>query len=167
MKTETETESPGMARSPRLGDPPIRWAWLVGLAAIVLVTSTGCVERRYTVRTSPPGARISVNSEDLGVAPLSSTFQYYGDRRIVLEREGYQTERFVQPIDPPRWYNPFTEFFLENLWPFTIRDEREYVYQLRPVESVPKFELRDRAESFRGTAELPLAPRDEPSLFGS
>ena len=56
--------------------------------------------------------------------PASQTFYYYGDRDIVLQAPGYETQRVIQPIKAPWYDNLLTEFFTENLSPFTIRDER-------------------------------------------
>ena len=45
---------------------------------------SGCVERRYTIRTDPPGATVVVNGEEIGPSPASKSFIYYGDRKITL-----------------------------------------------------------------------------------
>ncbi len=45
--------------------------------------------------------------------------------------DGYQTKTVIQPINAPWWDNYVTEFFTENLIPFSMRDEREYKFQLR------------------------------------
>ena len=57
---------------------------LLASAALVAATLTGCVERRYTVRTNVPGTLVYVNGEEIGPVPASKTFYYYGDREIVL-----------------------------------------------------------------------------------
>ena len=61
--------------------------------------------------------------------------------------DGYQTKTLIQPINAPWWDNYVTEFFTENLVPVSLRDEREYKYQLEPAQLPPQGELRDRAES--------------------
>ncbi len=47
-------------------------AALLMLAALGLLS--GCVERRYTIRSDPPGATVIVNGEEIGPAPASKSF---------------------------------------------------------------------------------------------
>src|SRR5262249_35483816 len=106
----------------------------VGTVLAFALVTTGCVERRYTIRTEPPGALVYVNGEELGTAApvVSRSFIYYGKREIVLIADGYQTQKIIQPIDAPWYDNQLTDFFSECLIPWTIRDEREFVYRLAP-----------------------------------
>jgi hypothetical protein len=127
------------------------------LAATIL--SSGCVERRYTLRTNPPGALAIVNGEEIGQTPVSAPFFYYGDREITLIRDGYETRTVIQPIKAPWWDNLVTEFFTENLVPFHFRDEREFNYQLAPASMPRASDLRDRAEELRSEARLQPRPR--------
>ena len=105
-------------------------------ACLVLVAPSlcaGCVERRYTLRTEPPGALAIVNGEEIGPTPVSRSFTYYGDREITFLLDGYETKTVIQPIKAPWWDNLVTEFFTENIVPFTLRDEREFKYELTPA----------------------------------
>jgi hypothetical protein len=119
----------------------------------------GCVERRFTVRTNPPGALVYVNGEELGPAPVSKSFTYYRPREIVLVADGYQTQRIVQPMKAPWYDNVFTEFFTENLVPWTIRDEREFYYEMAPAVDPEPSELVDRAEGLRSRGLVPPPER--------
>jgi hypothetical protein len=132
-------------------------ATLLLLAGASLLS--GCVERRYTIRSDPPGATIIVNGEEIGPTPASKSFVYYGDREITLMLDGYQTKTVMQPINAPWWDNYLTEFFTENVVPLSLRDEREYKYQLTPAQSPPRGELRDRAEGLRTEARVVPKPR--------
>jgi PEGA domain len=134
-----------------------RHATLLLLAGLGLLA--GCVERRYTVRTDPPGALVIVNGEEIGPSPASRSFTYYGDREITMMRDGYETKKVIQKVDAPWWDNLLTEFFTENVIPYSFRDEREFKYQLTPAESPPAGELRDRAESLRSEARILPKPR--------
>jgi hypothetical protein len=119
----------------------------------------GCVERRYTLRTDPPGALAIVNGEEIGLTPVSRSFWYYGDREITFLLDGYETRTIIQPINAPWWDNLFTEFFTENLLPYNLRDEREYRYALTPASSPRAGDLRDRAEQLRSNARVLPKPR--------
>ena len=88
-------------------------AALLFLAGVSLLA--GCVERRYTIRSDPPGATVIVNGEEIGPTPASKSFVYYGQREITLILDGYATKTVIQPINAPWWDNYFTEFFTENI----------------------------------------------------
>jgi hypothetical protein len=119
----------------------------------------GCVERRYTLRTDPPGALAIVNGEEIGPTPVSRSFTYYGDREITFLRDGYQTKTVIQPVNAPWWDNLATEFFSENVLPFTVRDEREFKYQLNPAQQPQAADLKDRAEQVRAESRVLPKPR--------
>jgi hypothetical protein len=121
---------------------------------ISVVIFSGCVERRYTIRTEPPGATVLVNGEEIGPAPASRSFNYYGDRRITLILDGYQTKTLIQPIKAPWWDNYLTEFFTENLVPVSVRDERVFKYGLEPTQKPSQMELQARGESLRTDARI-------------
>jgi PEGA domain len=129
------------------------------LLLVALSLFSGCVERRYTIRTDPPGAIVIVNGEDIGPAPASKSFVFYGDWEITLMLDGYETKTVMQPIKAPWWDNLLTEFFTENLVPLSLRDEREFKYQMTPAQSPPQAELRDRAEALRSEARVLPKPR--------
>jgi hypothetical protein len=128
------------------------------LALAAITAATGCVERRYTIRTNVPAVAV-VNDEEIGPTPASKSFTYYGDRDIILIAPGYQTLRVRQKVDAPWWDNLFTEFFTENLIPFTFRDERVFDYVLVPSVNPPVNDLVARAETLRERAKTPPPPR--------
>lgn len=128
----------------------------------------GCVERRLTVRTDPPGALVSVNGEELGTTPVSMRFDYYGDRRMTVQAEGYNTMNLIQPIKAPWWDNLLTEFVSENMVPFTLRDEREFNYRLTPATTPETGDLLGSAEQLRqaGSTPPPRKSRGLAAWFG-
>jgi hypothetical protein len=130
---------------------------VIGL--LLVSCAGGCVERRYTIRTEPPGALAIVNGEEIGRTPVSRSFTYHGDRDITLMLDGYQTQRIIQPINAPWYDNLLTEFFTENLVPFTIRDERDFTYRMTSA-TVPMIDdLRARGENLRAQAQVAPPPR--------
>ena|SRR5436190_2500136 len=116
------------------------------------MVTTGCVRRRLTVRTNPPGAQVFVDDQEIGTTPCSAAFVYYGTRKITLMKDGYRTETIFQKIPPP-WYElPPLDFLVENVVPLEQRDERIVDVQLVPEELVPQQKLLDRAQSLRDSA---------------
>jgi hypothetical protein len=124
---------------------------LIALAALS-VLSTGCVRRRLTVRTFPPGAQVFVDDQEIGTTPCSASFVYYGTRKITIMKDGYRTETLFQTLNPPWYQIPPLDFVTENLVPREIRDERVVDLQLVPQESVSQEKLVERAQVLRDSA---------------
>lgn len=131
----------------------------VAALAMVAATTTGCVKRRYTIRTDVPGTLVYVNGEEIGATPVSRSFIYYGDRDIQLVADGYETQKIIQPLDAPWWDNNFTDFFTENLLPVTLRDEREFEYRMVPAVNAPTADVLNRAQALRQQAAAPPPPK--------
>jgi hypothetical protein len=133
--------------------------------ACALVALTGCVQRRLTVRSNPPGATCYVDNVEIGTTPVSHDFLYYGTREVKLVKAGYETLTVLQPI-PFAWYQiPPLDFVSDNLTPWEIRDERDFSYNMLPQRDVPAAEVLGRAEGLRasrttppGTAVVPPGP---------
>lgn len=129
--------------------------------ALLLVTFllTGCVERKLSIRTEPSGARAYMDYDLKGTTPVQIDFTHYGSRFVRLEKNGYRTQLATIDLDPP-WHSYFpVNFFTEVLYPFTITDHRERVYELEgdvlPSDREPsqgkvdRKEVQERAEQFR------------------
>jgi len=136
---------------------PLRWWHSIPIVVVAMLCFTGCVRRRMTIRTDPPGAMVYVDDYEIGTTPVSTNFTYYGTRKIRIVKEGYETLTFLQPIPTP-WYEiPPLDFFSENLLPGELRDRRTLYYRLRPQVAVPDPQLRGRAEDLRARGRAPLA----------
>ena len=118
-------------------------------ALVGCVLLAGCVERRLTIRSDPPGALCVVDGRELGFTPVSTNFVYYGTREVRLVKDGYETLTVLQPMSRPWWDTFPVEFVTENLLPRRFRDEKEYDYQLQPARMVTSDELYNRAEELR------------------
>lgn len=136
-----------------------RGRWLTVTSLLVCFGLTGCVERRYTIRTDPPGALVIANGEPIGITPVSKSFTYYGSRSIRIIKEGYETKDLVQPIKAPWFDNLATEFFTENLIPYTFRDDVEFNYKLEPKQTADPLALQARAEATRADAQAQPRPK--------
>ena len=136
--------------------------WLV-IFAVLLGVQVGCVRRRMTIRTNPPGAVVYVDRQRIGVTPVSTNFTYYGTRTVELVKDGYETVTEQHKFTTP-WYEiPGLDFFSENLWPFETRDERILDFQMVPQQAIPPSLVLGRAEQLRADAQQGLmTPMVEP-----
>ncbi|HEV3416738.1 MAG TPA: PEGA domain-containing protein [Pirellulales bacterium] len=133
-----------------------RWAF-AAVTLSLLAAQSGCVERRLTVRSNPPGAQLYVDDYEIGTTPVAVDFTYYGTRKIRLVKDGYETAVINQPIPAP-WYQYFpADFVTENLVPGHIRDERVVTYQMQPAVQVPPDQLVTRAEALRQNGRIGAA----------
>ncbi len=129
---------------------------LIGLALVVSLASlaqSGCVRRRMTVRSNPPGALVYVDDQEVGVTPAATPFTYYGTRKIQIFADGYEPLTVKQPFAAPWYQIPPLDFFFENLWPWEIRDERVVQFELQPQQMIPNEKLIERAEMLRGNTQ--------------
>jgi hypothetical protein len=137
-----------------------RWCRSLGWLLVMLVCAldTGCVQRRLTIRSNPPGALVYIDDYQIGTTPVSTDFVYYGTRKVRLVKGGYETLEVLQPIPTPWYQYPGLDFVSENLVPGEIRDERVVDFQLQPQMVVPGMQLLERGENLRHAAQGPPMP---------
>ncbi len=123
-------------------------SWLAAFVILSLLL-TGCVTRRLTMRSEPPGARVYVGDEEIGTTPVSHDFTYYGTRKIRMVKDGYETLIVNQPIPAPWYQIPPLDFVSENVVPGEIRDERVVSYQLTPLKLQGRDQLLQKADALR------------------
>jgi hypothetical protein len=130
----------------------------LAIPLVLLLAATGCVQRRMTIRSNPPGALVYVDDYQLGTTPVSHDFVYYGTRKIRLVKDGYETLTVRQPFPLP-WYQYFPlDFVTENIIPWEIRDERVVDLAMAPAAATPPESVVALAEQVRLAAgSLPAA----------
>jgi hypothetical protein len=163
MIPEMRTPARGSA-SAGIGEPTSPQSWLAPRPAVragraiwplVGLILCGCVERRMTIRTDPPGALVVLDGQEIGHSPVSTAFTYYGERQLRLVKDGYETKTINQRIATPWYEYPPLDFASEVLVPWRIRDERNYLYSLEPAVAVRKEQLLERAEATRQDGRNP------------
>ena len=154
-----------MVRNPHAtAQSPRTHCFVVLVILVGSVISTGCLRRRMTVRTNPPGATVYVDKQRIGISPASTNYTYYAKRNIELVQDGYRTERFLRNFNP-RWYSiPPLDFFTETLWPFEVRDERIIDVQMTPEPVVPSEAFIASAEQLRLQASQGIAVQAPPTV---
>ncbi len=134
---------------------------LLALLALTAVATCGCVRRRMSVRTNPPGATVSVDNQVIGTTPAASSFTYYGTREFRIEKDGFRTETIRRKFKPPWYQIPGLDFISETLWPGELRDERIIDVTLVPRELEPTDEVVGRGDALRSQSRTGVitAPR--------
>ncbi len=142
--------SPVVALCPKTSlSRPLPPLWLV---LVLTCCVPGCVRRRMTVHSNPPGVAVYVDDQQIGTTPVSTDFTYYGTRKIQLIKDGYETLTVQQPFHAP-WYQwPPLDFISENLSPWRHRDDHLLNFQLEPQRIPSGEELLDRAQGLRETS---------------
>lgn len=115
------------------------------------VSLTGCVERKLTVKSSPPGADVYLTYTKQGKTPVTVPFKHYGARDVRLEKSGFRSKQTtIEPVAPFHSYFPLN-FVTEVLLPMTIVDHQTFHIELEPY----RLPGASRARS------APESPRDE------
>ena len=134
---------------------PIRWRIAQSLIlSILCLNLCGCMFRRMTVRSDPPGAMVLVDGKEVGYTPMTMDFTYYGTREIQLIKAGYETRTIMQKVSTP-WYQVVPlDFFTDNLLPVKVTNRHDFTYGLQPQQFVPNQELLDRAWQLRSESHV-------------
>jgi hypothetical protein len=114
-----------------------------------LILLGGCVERKMTIVTDPPGAKVTINGKEIGFSPVNYSFIYYGKYRIQLQKDGYQTRIIEDRVPAPFYEYPPLDILAENINPFIIYDKHLLEYTLDPLPRPNMDELKERAEELR------------------
>ncbi len=129
-----------------------RWQCLAALALLLILP--GCVHRRATIRTDPPGAQVLVGDREIGYSPASFDFTWYGTEEVTLRKDGYEIETHYVKIPRPWYQVPPLDFVFDNFAPGRIKDRHEFHFKLRPRQLVPANQLLERGNALRSEAQL-------------
>ncbi len=129
----------------------------VSLTAALL---PGCVERSLMLRSDPPGARVVLNGDFVGVTPTKVPFDTYGVFDVAMSAPHCARLRTEVPVSPPWWETIPLDFLVENLWPFTVHDDHDVLLTLKPLGSAEDAALEQRELELRARAQSgePLPP---------
>ncbi len=125
---------------------------------LTILTTCGCLRRRMTINSNPPGATVYVDGHQIGKTPVSTDFTYYGTRNIRLEMDNYQTMVVKQKVTPP-WYEfPPLDFFTETFSANEIKDHHVWTYDLQQSTISSDDQIMERAENFAFEASRSINP---------
>jgi len=119
------------------------------VSLLVLTVLAGCVERELTINTTPQGALVALNDEEIGVSPVTVNFKWYGDYCVRISKEGYETLNTNRELKGP-WYDYFPfDFFAQIVNPNRIVDSYEWMFELSPRRQISPEELIQNARELR------------------
>ncbi len=131
-----------------------KFGWF--LLPVLFFGLNGCVERRLTILSDPPEALVWLNDEEIGRTPVTVGFNWYGDYKIRIEKEGYKIVSTHKEIKRPlEDYFPL-DFFTEVLWPGTIRRNIAWTFPLQPAANPTPEQLLQQSDAFRQKARQEL-----------
>jgi hypothetical protein len=104
------------------------------------------VERKLTINTEPQGALVILNDEEIGTSPVTVSFEWYGDYRVRISKDGYENLNTHRLLKGP-WYDTFPfDFFAQIISPDRIVDSYEWTFSLEPKKQISREELIQAAE---------------------
>ena len=104
--------------------------FLITLALLVAVITSGCVRRIVTINSEPQGAEVYLDYKLIGQTPISREFFYYGGHHLELVKEEYVNLKTRLKLKGPIYeYFPFS-VFSEVLIPWRITDEHNFTFKL-------------------------------------
>ncbi len=129
------------------------------LVLVILLSATGCVERRMIIDPRPVGAIVyDEKDQPIGAGPVDKPFTYYGNYRFRIAKDGYETLVFEQRVAAPWYEQPGLDFIAENLIPWTIRDVRTFYPELKPAQVTPPEDVLRQGQELRNYARPIGAP---------
>ena len=123
---------------------------LSGITGLVFVILTsGCIERELKINTTPQGAMVELNDEQIGQTPVTVSFNWYGDYYVRLTKDGYETLDTHKMLKAP-WYDHFPfDFVAGVLWPQRIVDSYEWTFDLKEKKEMTREELLQKAQDLQ------------------
>jgi len=129
-----------------------------------LACLTGCVERKLTIVTDPPGALVYLNDQEIGRSPVSTPFLWYGDYDVRL--------RYDKPVGPGNpvaqhyylrtnrrtdapWYQWMGPDLFAEVLPFDFKDDQVWAFVLEPVAQEPDDALIKNAKDLQKQLNAP------------
>lgn len=140
--------------------------WMPALACAALGLGLGgCLERRVSIMSDPPGATVWVNDVEVGNTPTEMEFTFFGVYDVRVEKAGYEPLHAKAKLEAPIWEYPGPDLIATvvpariqtNLqWRFTLEPQAEATM---PIEDV-RAGLLSRAQALRASLDTTRAGAD-------
>ncbi|MSR41148.1 MAG: PEGA domain-containing protein [Phycisphaerales bacterium] len=125
---------------------------IVALALpLALFACLGCVERKISFTSTPPGALVWLNEREIGRTPCETEIVFFGEFDVRIELDGYEPLVTHRDADGNAWDNPPLDFFAE-IWPGKVLSEMKWQFELVKRDD-SELALLDRASALRDRSE--------------
>lgn len=105
----------------------------IAIAGLLVLAAQGCLERKISMTTEPPGATVWVNDTEVGRTPLTTGFLFYGGYDVVARKDGYEPVSTSRDTPTPLWeYPPFD--LIATALPFKITKTVKWHIDLKPSD---------------------------------
>jgi hypothetical protein len=135
--------------------------------AVAAVACTGCIKRQITILSTPEGALVELNHQEVGRTPVTVSFEWYGDYEITLryereelnaqgkmERKVYYLHTHEEAKAPPhQWIG--VDFFTEVL-PFKFEDHKTWAYVVPQLPPASDADMVERGAELKGRLDDPI-----------
>jgi hypothetical protein len=128
----------------------------------VLLSGCGGVQRELTINTQPSEALVMLNDEEIGLSPVTVSFNWYGDYSVRITKPGFETLNTHRELKAP-WYDGFPfDFIASFCWPVRTTDSYEWAFVLKPYEEPARDDLLQAAQELKARALLEFARPAKP-----
>lgn len=132
----------------------MRRSAMVAAALLAPALLGGCLERRLTITSEPPGALVWLNDVEVGRTPVDVDFEWYGTYDVRLALEGHEPLTTSAKADAPVHEWPGIDLFAAVL-PVEFRNDVRWHFELEPALT-DRDALLDRARETRGMLSEPV-----------
>lgn len=124
--------------------------------ALSCLTLPACVQRQIRVTSTPPGARVLINDQEVGFTPVDTRFTFYGGYDIQLIKPGYEHIHELRQAKAPIYEYPVIDLAATAI-PADFKNTIEWHFDLTPVPEATdpdaaRQDLLTRAEQMREQA---------------
>ena len=149
----------------------IRTALLSGLLGAL--AGTGCVERKLTIASDPPGALAYVNDVEVGRTPVTIPFQWYGDYDIRLRLDSMQGppeapttvqyELHTHRRATAPWFQWLGVDLVAEITPMDFKDEKIWAFDIPRVPQESDQQLIKNAKVLQAQLSAPTNIKRNPA----
>ena len=117
------------------------------LLVAVAVMTLGCVQRTIKIDSTPQGALVHLNDEEVGRTPLSVPFKFHGVYDVRLELDGYKPLWTKEEAKAPWWEVPGPDLIAEAVSDAHVI--QDWHFDLEPKLAVSDAEVVKRADELK------------------
>jgi hypothetical protein len=124
------------------------------LALAIALVAGGCVERTLVINSTPPGALVYLNDQEIGRTPIKRDFLWYGNYDVAVRMDGYEAIKTTQNVKAPLYQIVPIDLFAELPF-FHFKDVQTFSYTLNQSHPADPQAMLQRAAEMKAQLERP------------